>query len=645
MGKYKKQLLYLIISVLTLPLVLLAKDQIALLLTRAAAKPANIIVDTKNIVRPLSNSWSSFAQGGEEPPPMLSSVVPQLKTLSPNYIRLDHIYDSYSVVQRGENGFVYDFSRLDQTVDDIIASGALPFFSLSYMPAVFSSSGSLIDIPSDWNFWKNLVKATIEHYSGMQNRNLVNVYYEVWNEPELPQFGAWKLSGEKDYRLLYFHAVNGANEVQNANNFYIGGPSVGSYYPVWVNDFLSYVVANNLRLDFYSWHRYTKNPNIYIDDFTKIRRNLSSFPAYANIPLILSEWGVESNNTPINSSNIAASFSIAAISKFHHDLNHAFAFEIKDGPPPNGGLWGIITHDNSSPPLSPKPRFKAFLALNRLTGNQLALSGEGTYVSGLAAQTGENITLILSNYDISSRNTESVPITFTGLAPSSYYLKYTYVLEDSSGRFELVTTNGVLNKTFVVPANSILLIELTPSAPLANFIPGISSNANDQSLVLKNADTPLIFISPEFYLSSSGSISFDLKPLWEPDNPGTFLILEAPYSTSSGTINKLFFVKQKTDKGNHLLFQVTKETENFTTLSSIDSWQKDSWHHIVLGWDPTGIFLSIDNEPEKRTEAALEISNGKILTFYPINAALDNLKITAGGQQIVERGFNGRVDQ
>lgn len=645
MRKLKKQLVYLILSTLTLFLILLAKEQITFLLTKAAPKPANIIIDTKNIIGPITNSWSAFAQGGEEPPPMLSTVVPQLKTLSPRYIRIDHIYDSYSIVERAESGFVYDFSRLDKTVDDIIASGALPFLCLSYMPSYFTSSSSIIDTPSDWDYWKDLVKATIEHYSGKQNRNLNNVYYEVWNEPELPQFGSWKLSSDKDYRLLYFYASLAAKEATSVNNFYLGGPSVGSYYPVWVNDFLSYVTANNLRLDFYSWHRYTKNPNEYVVDSKNIRKILSAFPGYADIPLVLSEWSVDSNNTPIHNSNPAASFTTSAISKFHRDLNLAFAFEIKDGPPPAGGKWGIITHEKDTSPLSQKPRFKAFAALAKLTGNQIYLTGEGTFVSGLAASSSENITVVLSNYDFSSQNTESVPVTFTGLAPSSYYLKYTYPLEDSSGTYEIVTTNGSLSKTFLIPPNSILLLELTVSAPLANFIPGPSGKTDDQALVLKNTAAPLIFTSPEFHLLPFGSIGFDLKPFWDKDDNSSFLIFEAPYSTASGIINKLFLAKQKTAEENLLVFGIAKDIAELTTFLPIDNWEKDSWHRLDMGWEPTGLFLSVDGGEAKKIETTLDIRNGKILTFYPIEAALDNLKIVIGGQQVIERQFDGRIDK
>src|SRR3989344_2141394 len=79
--------------------------------------------------------WSNFAQGGEEKEGMLSAVSASLKSLSPTYIRLDHIYDYYEPVKKDNDGnFIFDWFRLDKELKAITDSGATPFLSLSYMP-------------------------------------------------------------------------------------------------------------------------------------------------------------------------------------------------------------------------------------------------------------------------------------------------------------------------------------------------------------------------------------------------------------------------------------------------------------------------------------------------------------------------------
>ncbi len=646
----RKNLIYIILATISLPLIIFAGNQIVELISRAAPQPAKIIIDTKNNTGVLNPSWEAFAQGGEEPPPMLTRIVTQLRTLKPRYVRLDHIYDSYSIVQKNGNNFVYDFSRLDQTVNDILDAGALPFFSLSYMPRELTGTDSVIDTPVNWDDWKNLVQATVEHYSGKKFRNLNNVYYEVWNEPELPQFGNWSLSGNKDYRMLYYYAQAGAALAQDVNKFYIGGPAVGSYYPSWVNSFLSYISQNNLRLDFYSWHRYTKRPSDYVSDIKNTRNKLSNFPKYKDIPLILSEWGLDSANSEMNNSDATAAFTVNTIAEIGDKVDLAFAFEIKDGPPPGGGKWGLITHENGNPPLSPKPRFRAFEALADLDrGNKIYISGQGTFVKAIATNDANTIRVLLSNYDLTNNNTENVPVTFTGLSPSSYNLKYKYPLTQSDGNYEITSTTGAITKNIPMPPNSIVYLELSPVSPLATFIPGASGKSEDEALVLQKNSDPLVFSSPEFHLLPSGKISFYIKPLWDKNDTDPKIIFEAPFATESGALQKIFLRKESSPSSSQLTFGIenTSSLSSNPTIVTLPAYtlQDGSWHRITVGWDPNQIYMFLDDTEKAQLPVTIDIRNGRIVTFYPVNDAIDNLSIVLGKEQLIGRTFDGRVDR
>ncbi len=629
---------YFAILLLMFPVIFFAVKDSQIITGKASPQKADIVVDIKNILRPINPVWSGLSQGGEESPPMLHSGISLIKPLAPKLIRIDHIYDYYSVVTLVNEKPVYDFSKLDETVDDIIATGALPFFSLSYMPSVFTPSGSVIDLPQNWDLWKDLVKATIEHYSGKNSRNLTGVYYEVWNEPELPQFGAFKLSGDKDYRLLYNFAAKGAKEAQNVNKFYLGGPSVGSYYSSWVTDFVTFVVQNKLRLDFYSWHRYHTNPEIFEQDGMKIRNNLKNFPAFADLPLMLTEWGMDSANSDLNNKDIAAAFTIAAVSSFENIINNSFVFEIKDGPPPAGGRWGLFTHDLASPPLTVKPRYKAFEYLSKISGDKLNLTGQGSYVRGLAAKTSTGIKVILANFDSSGKNIENVPITFTNLDSYSYDLTYEYPLQEKSGFFEITSSSGTISKSFILQPNSFLYLELNPKAPIAQFVPGKSGNDSDQALILSSTK-PLIFTNPQFSLKPVGSISFDIKPMWGSDN-SDFLLYEIAFSPTEDNSSSLYLKKNK----NQLEFGI-KTIENEALVSvPIQTWD-DNWHHIDASWENTNFSLSVDNSPPIRNSIPVDIRNSTALTIYPFHAAIDNLKIVVADQQLIGRFFDGNVDK
>lgn len=646
MNTMRKKLIYLGLTLVTLPAVLVVAQGVQQLLSRAAAKPANIIVDVSQDLGPVNPVWAAFSQGGEEPPPMLGVTVDKMRSISPRFIRLDHIYDSYSVVSRTDSGFTYDFSRLDQSVDHIIAMGALPFFSLTYMPAAFSSSGSLIDTPTDWQNWKDLVRETIEHYSGKNEKNLTGVYYEVWNEPELPQFGSWKMGGDKDYRLLYFHSSSGAKEASNVNEFKFGGPAVGSFYGNWVSDFVSYAASNQLRLDFYSWHRYHKRPQQFASDAQDIRRLLASFPTYAAIPLILTEWGIESDNTPINNSSVATAFTVATVAGFVDQIQYAFTFEVKDGPPPNGGKWGLLTHEKSGQQLSIKPRFKAFESLNHLKGKSVKVTGLGTFVGALAAKEENETKVLVYNYDLEGGNSENVPITFTGLDPSSYKLTYTYVADGSSGTYEMISTDGSLSKSFPLTANTLLELSLQPEGELANFMQGTTDESNDQALILLTMKEPLVLNAPSYPLGNNGKIIFDIKPFWDKTDTKTFIIFDLPYQNTQGSLEKLYLSKRYvTNVGNQLMFGISARQPPVQLLYPIDSWYKDSWHKLEMGWQPNVLTLSVDSNPPVKSILSSSMNGAKIFSFYPIPAAVDNFRIISVDDIIVGRLFNNRVDR
>ena len=140
---------------------------------RAFGTFANIYVNAGNVVGGKKEVWRNLAQGGEEKGRQLLPVIDKIKVLQPKYIRIDHVFDYYTR------------EELDLVIKDILATGAKPFISLSYMPPAISKTGGITDLPSDWQAWENLVTETIEHISGRSGLGIQDVYYEVWNEPDL----------------------------------------------------------------------------------------------------------------------------------------------------------------------------------------------------------------------------------------------------------------------------------------------------------------------------------------------------------------------------------------------------------------------------------------------------------------------------
>ena len=180
----------LIALIVFLPLFILVVQQTISLISRAVGTPANIVVDAKARQEQIKTDfYHAFAQGGEESGDMLAPMAGDVRALRPRLIRLDHLYDNYGVVGRDGEGLTFDWSRLDGAVDTILATGAKPVLALSYMPNVIARDGNIVGPPNDWNEWSTVVARTIGHFSGKSERNIAGVYYEVWNEPDIGQFG------------------------------------------------------------------------------------------------------------------------------------------------------------------------------------------------------------------------------------------------------------------------------------------------------------------------------------------------------------------------------------------------------------------------------------------------------------------------
>lgn len=425
---------------------------------RASAEPANIQVDVQAVIGPMPRPWRNLAQGGEDSNWRLEPLAGQVKLLKPEYIRIDHVYDFYEIVQGGPGNLSFNFSKLDPILTDILATGAKPYIALSYMPTAISS-GDIVATPRSYADWQLTVQKTIEHISG--TRKISDVYYEVWNEPDL--FGGWKYYGAKNYLDLYGAAARGAAGARNVQPFKIGGPATTALYKNWFDALAKYAIANNLRFDFFSYHRYNLNVEQFKKDMTEARTWLQAYPQLeSTLEIHLTEWGHDSNNHPGYDSNFGAAHTVAGAIEMVGVIDRAFAFEIQDGKDGEGkpfwGRWGLFTHKDVG--AQPKPRYRALQMLDSIGNQRLQLLGKGGFVKALAARTDtESVQVVLSNYDADGRHVETVPVTFTSITPGTYSITTTML--GGQKRSATVATTEAILRTFVpMPANSVGIMEL-----------------------------------------------------------------------------------------------------------------------------------------------------------------------------------------
>ena len=388
------------------------------LVSKAIYKKAEIVVDVSKDLQTMPKPFNNLAQGGEESDGMLGDTVGLMSQLSPGYVRLDHIYDFYEVVKRVDGELKFDFRQLDQEVEAILQAGAKPLLALSYMPSELGDG--TINPPDNWGEWRLLVLKTIEHYSGRAGKNINHVYYEVWNEPDL--FGDFKTSGDRNYLEMYRQSALGASDAKNVNQFKLGGPATTGLYKNWIVALLELSRKEKLRLDFVSWHRYSLRVEDFSDDVKTLNKVAKKYPELALKEKLVTEWGFDPKNNSGYDTSFGAAHMMASVIEMIGGVHKAFVFEVKDGKDPEGkvfwGRYGLVTHESSG--LQRKPRFEMMKWLNDLGEKRLGLSGEGSFVKGVAALKGKDVQVYLVNFDSGSSHFEAVPVIVKNLKPGNY---------------------------------------------------------------------------------------------------------------------------------------------------------------------------------------------------------------------------------
>lgn len=429
---------------LALPVLLKLMGSVQRLWVGAEGRLAVLSIETERPLGPMPRPWEALAQGGEELETFLDGESgSRVKLLGVKQIRIDHIFDGFNVVSRSSGGLVFDWTRLDAVVDKITLTGAKPFFSLSYMPQAISK-GNIVDEPNDYSEWGLVVQKTIEHFSG--EKGLEDVYYEVWNEPDL--FGKWTVGGKKDYLTLYRYAAVGASRARVARNYKLGGPATTGLYKNWIERFLPYVLDNNLRLDFLSWHRYETDVNVYAGDFVSVDRWLDSHPYFSRVEKIVSESAPSSDKNSVNDSMMGGVQLLAVAREAAYKVDRVFNFSIKDPENTKGG-WGVLG----------KPRYDALAMLNKLGQDRLAVVGEGTFVKALATEKNGVYQVLIFNYDPKGKQIEDVPVTFLNLEQRFFELSKKSLRGETLTQ-QIATSEPVLQTSVRMLPNTAVLVEL-----------------------------------------------------------------------------------------------------------------------------------------------------------------------------------------
>jgi xylan 1,4-beta-xylosidase len=362
---------------------------------------------------------------------------------------------------------VYNWSKIDQLYDDLLARHIRPFVELGFTPKALATSQSTIFY---WNgntshpkpeAWRGLVDAFIRHIEERYGKDEVRTwFFEVWNEPNLSGF--WEGGDQKAYLELYDLTSKTIKSIDPALR--VGGPSTAG--AAWVPEFLAHVKQSGAAVDFVTTHTYgvqggfldeegksdTKldpSPDAIIGDVRRVREQISASP-FPGLPLYFTEWSTSyMPRDSVHDSYISAPYILTKLKASQGLLQGMSYWTYTDlfeepGPPtaPFQGGFGLL-----NPQGIRKPAYFAYKYLHALQGASLWTSDARAM---LAIQDG-NVTAVIWDFEepdqkVSNRSFYTKPIPSHAAAPVQ--LQLTHLVPNADYRLEVHRTGYHANDAY-----------------------------------------------------------------------------------------------------------------------------------------------------------------------------------------------------
>jgi xylan 1,4-beta-xylosidase len=384
------------------------------------------------------------------------------------YIRFHAIFHDVLGTVRVENGKItYNWSKIDQLYDDLLARHIRPFVELGFTPRALATSQNSIFY---WNGntshpdsagWHDLVAAFIRHIERRYGKDEVRTwYFEVWNEPNLSGF--WEGADQKAYFQLYDLTSKTIKSIDP--KLRVGGPATAG--AAWVPEFLAHVKQSGAGVDFVTTHSYgvlggfldengkddTKldpSPDAIVGDVLRVREQISASP-FPHLPLFFSEWST--SYTPrdsVHDSYISAPYILSKL-KACEGLAQGMSYWTytdlfeEPGPPtaPFQGGFGLLNPEGIR-----KPAFFAYKYLHALQGESLAASDP----QAMLATQGGNVTAVIWDFEqpvqkVSNRSFYTKPTPSHATAPVQ--LQVTHLVPNAAYRLEVHRTGYHANDAY-----------------------------------------------------------------------------------------------------------------------------------------------------------------------------------------------------
>ncbi len=195
----------------------------------------------------------------------------------------------------------YDFERTDEYVKAVIDTGAAVVYRLGES-IEHQKAKRHARPPKDFDRWAAVCVGIVKHYTEGWAKGFKHPirYWEIWNEPD-NRPNCWTGS-DADYLKLYAATAKALRAA--FPKLKIGGPGLGNsgtlakdelQPPPFLRDLLARCKADNLPLDFFSWHAYTADPDELVRRAKGVRKLLDA-AGFKSTESHLNEWNYLPDN-------------------------------------------------------------------------------------------------------------------------------------------------------------------------------------------------------------------------------------------------------------------------------------------------------------------------------------------------------------
>jgi hypothetical protein len=315
-------------------------------------------------------------------------------------------------------------------------------------------------------------------------------YLEVWNEPD----GNW--SGKVNLPLSKYESIYAAfaATVASVNKLglpggaiKIGGPCAYYFDDAYITGLMDYAKANNLPMDFVSWHEYgnSATPSGLQSDVQQVHSWLTSRGMTAET--VVTEWGVNGNYVASTAANDSQAAAFAAVGGYYFSLanvTHDFYFGQLQNSVPASSMLDYNAGDGVADPSYYTMKMMSMQKSQLVSTSSNGLNSNGTGVGAQATADGTGVSILawdyLGNGQNVNINVKNLPAIFSG---KSIHVQQ-FLVDDAHSNY-LYNGDKTLDKvadftaspgssfsqTVALGTNAVTLFVLTPSQSVAAVSP------------------------------------------------------------------------------------------------------------------------------------------------------------------------------